>query len=90
MPSDYERLRERQLEYLDRWNQDFVIPARKEAPHNHFRVDLNEIYALRIDDITFFADQNKMTFEYDDLMGSAIIFKDIIDLSETKRGRIND
>ena len=70
--------------------EKIVIPARKEAPHNHFRVDLNEIYALRIDDITFFADQNKMTFEYDDLMGSAIIFKDIIDLSETKRGRIND
>lgn len=37
----------------------------------------NEIYALRIDDITFFADQNKMTFEYDDVNGSGIIFKDI-------------
>ena len=37
----------------------------------------NEIYALRIDDITFFADQNKMTFEYDDLNGNGIIFKDI-------------
>lgn len=42
-----------------------------------FRVCLNEIYALRIDDITFFADQNKMTFEYDSLIGNGIIFKDI-------------
>lgn len=77
MPSDYEELREKQLEFLDKWNQNCVIPARKEAKHDHFRVSLNEIYALRIDDITFFADQNKMTFEYDDLNGNGIIFKDI-------------
>lgn len=77
MPSDYEKLREEQLEFLDKWNQSFVIPARKQAKHDHFRVELKEIYALRIDDITFFVDQNKMTFEYDDVMGSAIIFKDI-------------
>ena len=75
--NDYEKLREKQLEFLDKWNQNFVIPARKEAKHDHFRVSLNEIYALRIDDITFFADKNKMTFEYDDLNGNGIIFKDI-------------
>ncbi len=75
--NDYEKLREKQLEFLDKWNQSIVIPARKEAKHDHFRVSLNEIYALRIDDITFFADQNKMTFEYDDLVGNGIIFKDI-------------
>lgn len=77
MPSDYEKLREEQLDFLDKWNQLFVIPARNQAKHDHFRVKLNEIYALRIDDITFFADKNKMTFEYDDVMGSSIIFKDI-------------
>lgn len=77
MPSDYEKLREEQLEFLDKWNQSFVIPARNKAKHDHFRVELKEIYALRIDDITFFADQNKMTFEYDDLNGNGIIFKDI-------------
>lgn len=77
MLSNYEKLREEQLEFLDKWNQNFVIPARKEAKYDHFRVSLNEIYALRIDDITFFADQNKMTFEYDDVNGSGIIFKDI-------------
>lgn len=77
MPSDYEKLREEQLEFLDKWNQSFVIPTRKQAKHDHFRIELNEIYALRIDDITFFADQNKMTFEYDDLNGNGIIFKDI-------------
>lgn len=77
MLNAYEELREEQLEFLDKWNQNFVIPARKEAKHDHFRVSLNEIYALRIDDITFFADQNKMTFEYDDLNGNGIIFKDI-------------
>lgn len=77
MPSDYEKLREEQLDFLDKWNQLFVIPARNQAKHDHFRVELNEIYALRIDDITFFADKNKMTFEYDDVMGSSIIFKDI-------------
>ena len=77
MGTDYERLRERQLEFLDKWNQNFVIPVREKAKHDHFRVSLNEIYALRIDDITFFADQNKMTFEYDDLIGNGIIFKDI-------------
>ena len=75
--NDYEKLREKQLEFLDKWNQNFVIPARKEAKQDHFRVSLNEIYALRIDDITFFADKNKMTFEYDDLNGNGIIFKDI-------------
>lgn len=77
MQSDYEKLRSEQLKFLDNWNQLFVIPARKEAKHDHFRVSLNEIYALRIDDITFFANQNKMTFEYDDLNGNGIIFKDI-------------
>ena len=77
MQSDYEKLRSEQLKFLDNWNQSFVIPARKEEKHDHFRVSLNEIYALRIDDITFFADQNKMTFEYDDLIGNGIIFKDI-------------
>ena len=77
MQSDYEKLRNEQLKFLDNWNQSFVIPARKEAKHDHFRVCLNEIYALRIDDITFFADQNKMTFEYDSLIGNGIIFKDI-------------
>ena len=77
MGTDYERLRERQLEFLDKWNQNFVIPVREKAKYDHFRVSLNEIYALRIDDITFFADQNKMTFEYDDLIGNGIIFKDI-------------
>ena len=77
MPSDYEKLREEQLEFLDKWNQMFVIPTRKQVKHDHFRVELKEIYALRIDDITFFANQNKMTFEYDDFMGNAIIFKDI-------------
>lgn len=77
MLNAYEELRETQLEFLDKWNQNFVIPARKEAKHDHFRVSLNEIYALRIDDITFFADKNKMTFEYDDLNGNGIIFKDI-------------
>ncbi len=75
--NDYEKLREKQLEFLDKWNQNFVIPTRKETKHDHFRVSLNEIYALRIDDITFFADQNKMTFEYDDINGNGIIFKDI-------------
>lgn len=35
----------------------------------------NEIYALRIDDITFFADQNKMTFEYDDMNGNGVTYK---------------
>ena len=77
MQSDYEKLRNDQLKFLDKWNQLFVIPARKEAKHDHFRVNLNEIYALRIDNITFFADQNKMTFEYDDINGNGIIFKDI-------------
>lgn len=77
MLSNYEKLREEQLEFLDKYNQKYIIPARKEAKHNHFIVSLNEIYALRIDDITFFANQNKMTFEYDDLNGNGIIFKDI-------------
>ena len=77
MLNDYEVLREKQLQFLDEWNQRFVIPARKEAKHDHFRINLNEIYALHIDDLTFFADKNKMTFEYDDIMGNGIIFKDI-------------
>lgn len=74
---EYDELRKKQLIFLDKWNQSIVIPARKETKNNCFRVELNEIYALRIDDITYFANQNKLTFEYDDLMGSAIIFKDI-------------
>ena len=73
----YEKLREEQLEFLEKWNQKFVIPSRKEAKHDHFRIALKDIYALKIDDITFFADQNKMTFEYDDVNGNGIIFKDI-------------
>ncbi len=77
MVNDYEVLREKQLQFLDEWNQKFVVPARKETKHDHFRINLNEIYALHIDDLTFFADQNKMTFEYDDIMGNGIIFKDI-------------
>ena len=90
MLNSYEELREKQLEFLDKWNQSIVIPARKEAKHDHFRVSLNEIYALKIDDITFFADQNKMTFEYDDVNGNGIIFKDIKLRRETKRGGINE
>ena len=78
MLSDYEKLREEQLEFLDHWNQSFVIPARKKAKHDHFRVSLNEIYALRIDDIIFFANQNKMTFKYSNfLFDDAIVFEDI-------------
>ena len=75
--NDYEKLREKQLEFLDKWNQNFVIPTRKETKHDHFRFRLNEIYALSIDDTTFSAVQNKMSFEYDDLNGNGIIFKDI-------------
>ena len=42
MPSDYEKLREEQLEFLDKWNQSFDIPARNKAKHDHFRVELKE------------------------------------------------
>ena len=77
MLNDYEVLREKQLQFLDEWNKRFVVPVRKEAKHDHFRIGLNEIYALHIDDLTFFAKQNKMTFEYDDIIGNGIIFKDI-------------
>lgn len=31
MLNAYEELRETQLEFLDKWNQKFVIPARKEV-----------------------------------------------------------
>ena len=33
MLNAYEELRKKQLEFLDKWNQNFVIPARKEAKH---------------------------------------------------------
>ncbi len=76
MTSDYEKLREKQLEFLDNWNQSFVIPVRKEKGHCNFSLNIRYIYALRIDDLTFFANQNKMTFEFEHFMDE-IIFRDI-------------
>ena len=65
MPSDYEKLRLQQLEFLEHWNKSRVIPARVEKGHNNFSLDYGTIYALRIDDLVYFAKKNKMIFEYD-------------------------
>lgn len=76
MLSDYEKLRLQQLEFLENWNKTFVIPARDEKGHKNFSLDYGKIYALRIDDLVYFANQNRMIFEYDNFM-SDIIFRDI-------------
>lgn len=75
MNSDYEKLRNEQLQFLDNWNQSFVIPNRKEKGHNNFSLNYGEIYALRVDDLVSFAKQNKMSFEFSDFMDE-IVFKD--------------
>lgn len=76
MISDYEKLRQEQLKFLEYWNKSFVKPHREKDKHDHFRISDREVYALRVDDLIDFANKNKMTFELDYIMGG-IIFKDI-------------
>lgn len=75
MLNDYEKLRLRQLRFLQEWNKSFVKPAR-ERGNNHFSISYGDIYALRIDDLVYFAKENKMEFEYEVYM-DCIIFTDI-------------
>lgn len=76
MLSDYEKLRLQQLRFLEDWYKSFVIPAREEKNHHNFSLDYGKIYALRLDDLVYFVNQNKMTFEFEIFM-SDIIFRDI-------------
>ncbi len=76
MLNDYEKLRQEQLKFLDNWYDDFVIPARREKGHHNFSLDYGKIYAIRLDDLVYFANKNKMTFEFEHYM-SDIIFRDI-------------
>lgn len=76
MLNEYEKLRQQQLKFLDHWYNNFVIPARQEKGHHNFSLDYGKIYAIRLDDLVYFANKNKMTFEFEHYM-SDIIFRDI-------------
>lgn len=76
MLSDYEKLRLQQLEFLNDWYNNFVIPAREKKGHCNFSLDYGKIYAIRLDDLVHFVNQRKMTFEFENFM-SDIIFRDI-------------
>lgn len=76
MLDDYEKLRLKQLRFLEDWNKSFVIPARKNKNHHNFSLSYSEIYAIRLDDLVYFAKSNNMEFEYEVFMDN-IIFRDI-------------
>ena len=77
MLNDYDMLRQQQLKFLDDWYNNFVIPARQEKGHHNFSLGYEKIYAIRLDDLVYFVNKRKMTFEFENFM-SDIIFRDIL------------
>ena len=73
MLQDYEKLRQEQLRYLEEYYKKSVDPKDE---FFGFWIATKEIYSLRIDDLTSFANKYNLTFDYD-YMFAGISFEKI-------------
>ena len=73
MLENYEKLRQEQLRYLEEYYKKSVDP--KDEFFGFWIANI-EIYSLRLDDLTSFANKYNLTFDYD-YMFDGICFKSI-------------